>query len=63
MIQQHIPQEAAKTVDYLSFAGAVGVFFGWIPTIVGIATLVWTCIRIWETSTVQNLVKRFRKDK
>ena len=40
----------------------VGGFMQWFPPIVGlvggILTVVWLSIRIWETDTVQKLVKR-----
>jgi Flp pilus assembly protein protease CpaA len=39
----------------------LGGFLGWMTPVVtligGVLTIVWMCIRIWETDTVQKLVK------
>lgn len=40
--------------------GAIGVtagsFFQLIPSVTALASLVWVCIRIYETDTVQSLL-------
>jgi hypothetical protein len=44
----------AKAVgDTASLAATVGVLFGWLPYAAALASLIWTCIRIYETRTVQ----------
>jgi len=39
----------------------LGGFLGWMTPVVtligGVLTIVWMVIRIWETNTVQNLIK------
>ena len=39
----------------------LGGFLGWMTPVVtligGVLTIVWMCIRIWETTTVQRWVK------
>lgn len=43
-------------------AGAVGTLaatlFSWLPSVTALVTLVWICIRIYETKTVQRWVGR-----
>jgi hypothetical protein len=63
MIQQHVSEQTAKTIDYFSFAGAVAVVAGVLPVLVGVATLIWTCIRIWEMETTQKFVSWLKSKK
>lgn len=44
----------AKAIgDGASLAATVGVLFGWLPYAAALASLIWTCIRIYESRTVQ----------
>jgi hypothetical protein len=47
--------------DALSVGTVLATIAGWLPAVAALVTIVWTGIRIWETRTVQNLVKRWRK--
>jgi hypothetical protein len=51
--------EHAKTVvDALSIATVVGTLAQVLPAMAALFSIVWSLIRIWETETVQSLVKR-----
>jgi hypothetical protein len=45
-------------VDALSIMTVVGTLVEILPSIAAIFTIVWTLIRIWETTTVQTLLGR-----
>ena len=45
-------------VDALSIMTVVGPLVEMLPSIAAIFTIVWTLIRIWETTTVQTLLGR-----
>ena len=52
----------AKTMaDGAAVVMGLGGFLGWMTPVVtligGVLTIIWMCIRIWETDTVQKLVK------
>ena len=52
----------AKTMaDGAAVVMGLGGFLGWMTPVVtligGVLTIVWMVIRIWETNTVQNLIK------
>ena len=50
-------QEEAKTVvDAFAVGGTIGALAGWLPPLAALATLIWTCLRIWETKTVQKVL-------
>jgi len=51
--------EAGKAVvDVLSIATVVGTLAQILPAIAATFTIVWTCIRIWETKTVQSFFSK-----
>lgn len=47
-------------VDAVSIGTIVSTLAGWLPGAAALASLVWTCIRIYETKTVQSLLERKR---
>ena len=47
--------------DGISLVASLGALAGWLPAIAALASLVWTCIRIYETKTVQGWIKRRKK--
>jgi|APCry1669189567_1035234.scaffolds.fasta_scaffold168476_1 hypothetical protein len=50
-------QETAKmAVDALSVVTVVGTLMEVLPAISALLTVVWMCIRIYETDTVQRLL-------
>jgi hypothetical protein len=54
-------QETLKTVgDAVSIFTVVGALVEVLPSIAALITIVWTGIRIYETKTVQSLLKKWR---
>ena len=54
-------QEEAKTVmDSLAVGGTVATLAGWLPSVASLFTIVWLALRIWESDTVQRIVRRYR---
>jgi len=53
--------ETAKyVVDGVSVITVIGTLADMLPSVAAVFTIVWTTIRIWETATVQNWVKKLR---
>jgi len=54
------PHDAKTMADGAAVVMGLGGFLGWMTPVVtligGVLTIVWMCIRIWETDTVQKLV-------
>jgi hypothetical protein len=60
---KHETAEHLKTLgDALSIVTVVGALADMLPSVAALFTIVWTGIRIYETDTVQKLIKRFRGD-
>ena len=58
MVDNH---ETVKTIgDVLSITTVIGTLAQVLPSIAAGFTIVWTVIRIYETKTVQNFLKRSR---
>jgi len=53
-----IAEDAKTVVDGLAVGGTVATLAGWLPPVASLLTILWLSIRIWESDTVQKLVKR-----
>ena len=52
-------QEGTKhALDAVSIVTVVGTLADVLPALAALFTIIWTGIRIWETPTVQGLLKR-----
>lgn len=46
-------------IDVVAGTGTAAAYMSMVPDFVALFTGVWICIRIWETKTVQSVIKRF----
>jgi len=53
-----IAEDAKTVIDGFAVGGTVATLAGWLPPIASLLTILWLSIRIWESDTVQRLVKR-----
>jgi hypothetical protein len=56
MAMEHISETGKHVGDAVSIVTVVGTLAQVLPSIAAIFTIVWTSIRIYETSTVQKLL-------
>ena len=61
MVNSETQETAKHVVDALSIGTVVATLAGILPSIAAIFTIVWTAIRIYETETVQKLMKKLPK--
>jgi hypothetical protein len=55
--------ETVKTAaDALSIVTVVGTLMEVLPAVAALFTIIWTSIRIYETKTVQGLLRKGKKD-
>jgi len=53
-----VDQEAAKTVmDGVAVSGGIASLAGWLPDAAAVMTILWLALRIYESRTVQGLIK------
>lgn len=60
---QELSDGAKYAIDAVSIAAMLGALIQLLPSIAAGLTIIWTAIRIYETSTVQRLIQSFRKEK
>ena len=51
-------EHTKHTVDVLSLGTVLATLTGALPAIAALVSIVWGCIRIYETKTVQSWLKR-----
>jgi hypothetical protein len=51
-----IPDGDKVILDVGALSVTAGAFFQVLPSVTALASLIWVCIRIYETETVQGLV-------
>lgn len=61
-VPEHATQVAKHVGDVAAASVTVATIFKWLPAIAAGFTIVWTAIRIYETDTVQRVLKR-RKER
>lgn len=54
----NLDESVKHIVDGLSVVTVLGTLVDMLPSIAAGFTIVWTGIRIWETDTVQGLIRR-----
>ncbi len=52
------PETAKHVVDAFSIGTVIGTLAGILPSVAAIFTIIWTSIRIYETETVQRILRR-----
>jgi hypothetical protein len=58
---EHLQESTKHVLDTASIATAVGTMMQVLPAIAALFTIVWTCIRIYETKTVQKLLGKTKE--
>jgi hypothetical protein len=46
-------EDFKNMIDAASIGAMLAALAGWLPALAALASLVWTCLRIYETKTVQ----------
>ena len=60
-ISNHLSESAKHIVDAASVLTVLGTLVDFLPAAAAAFTIIWTGIRIWETDTVKNIVKKWKK--
>ena len=57
-ISDHLSNSTKYVVDAVSMFTVLGTLVDFLPAVAAGFTIIWTGIRIWETDTVRNFVKK-----
>ncbi len=55
---RHVPDGLKHALDGLSLFATLGVLVQWLPALSALLSCIWLGIRIFESETVQSLIKR-----
>lgn len=58
---EHLTDATKHIIDGISVATVLGTLAQVLPPLAALFTIIWTCIRIYETKTVQKLLGK-KKD-
>jgi hypothetical protein len=53
-----VSESVKYVIDALSFATVLGTLINMLPSVAALFTILWTAIRIYETKTVQKLLRK-----
>ena len=56
-----LDEQSKDTLDVLAASTGILSLAAWLPPIASIFTIIWLCIRIYESETVQEIVNRKSK--
>jgi len=62
MVTKGMDQTEKIALDTISIGAALGSFVDALPAVAALLTIVWTGLRIYETDTVQRLLRKDDKD-
>jgi hypothetical protein len=57
-----LDESMKHTIDLVSVTTVFGTIMGVLPEIAALFSIAWSVLRIYETDTVQNIIKKY-KDK
>lgn len=57
----HVSENVKHVGDVLSVFTVLATLATWLPPLGALFTIIWTSIRIWESKTVQNWLKKRRE--
>jgi hypothetical protein len=60
-MKDHLTEGTKHVLDGLSLVTVLGTLVDILPAIAALFTIVWTCIRIYETKTVQGWINRAKR--
>lgn len=49
-------EEAKQVTDVAAGGVTISAFMAWIPEVTALLSLVWVCIRIYETDTIKKII-------
>ncbi len=60
-MKDHLDEGTKHVLDGLSLVTVLGTLMDWLPAIAALLSIVWTSLRIYESETVQNWIKRAKR--
>jgi hypothetical protein len=57
-MKDHLNEGTKHVLDGLSLLTVLGTLIDWLPAVAALLSIIWTLLRIYESKTVQKLLKK-----
>jgi hypothetical protein len=59
-MRDHLNEGTKHFLDGLSLVTVLGTLMNWLPAIAALLSIIWTLLRIYESKTVQSILRKKR---
>jgi hypothetical protein len=59
-MKDHLNESSKHFLDGLSLLTVLGTLMSWLPAVAAILSIIWTLLRIYESKTVQSILRKKR---
>jgi hypothetical protein len=59
-MKDHLSESTKHFLDGLSLVTVLGTLMSWLPAVAALLSIIWTLLRIYESKTVQSILRKKR---
>ena len=59
-MMDQVDEHLKQTIDIISITTVFGTLMGMLPSVAALLSIIWSVVRIYETRTVQDFIKRYK---
>jgi hypothetical protein len=59
-MKEHLNESTKHFLDGLSLVTVLGTLMSWLPAVAALLSIIWTLLRIYESKTVQSILRKKR---
>jgi len=59
-MMDQVDEHLKQTLDIVSITTVFGTLMGILPSIAALLSIVWSVVRLYETNTVQKLIRKYK---
>jgi sorbitol-specific phosphotransferase system component IIC len=59
-MMDQVDEHLKQTLDLVSITTVFGTLMGILPSIAALLSIVWSVVRLYETQTVQKLIRKYK---
>jgi sorbitol-specific phosphotransferase system component IIC len=59
-MMDQVDEHLKQTLDIVSITTVFGTLMGILPSIAALLSIVWSVVRLYETQTVQKLIRKYK---
>jgi hypothetical protein len=59
-MMDQVDEHLKQTLDIVSITTVFGTLMGILPSIAALLSIIWSVVRLYETNTVQKLIRKYK---